>query len=431
MNKNYNPDILNCLANLSSDEVFTSPELANKMLDLLPQELFSSVETRFLDPCCKSGVFLREITKRLLKGIEDKIPDLQQRIDYIMKRQVYGIALTELTAQMSRRTLYCSKYANGEYSVTTAFDNEAGNIKFEHVHHKWNNGKCEFCGASRSEYARGEIKENYAYQFIHTLEPKDIFKMKFDVIIGNPPYQLSDGSGGSTDSAIPIYNKFIEQAKKLEPRYLSMIIPSKWMMGGRGLKTFRNNMMEDKRIKYLVDYEDSSDCFAGLHIDGGICYFLWDNSYCGETNYTYISNDGEVLNSINSLKNKYFKYVVRDPRIRSLLDKTYSGNSFSNVVSNVRPYGIRGYLFNEPERYPNSNLQFECFKNSIKMYGVKGIKGGAKRIEGYVSNDFITVNRESLDKYKIFFTTSYSTNAINPPEPIMGNPNTACTETFL
>jgi site-specific DNA-methyltransferase (adenine-specific) len=106
----YNPDVLSCLANLSNDEVFTPPDIANQMLDLLPQELFESAETKFLDPACKSGVFLREIAKRLLKGLEPQIPDLQQRIDHIFQHQLYGIAITELTSLLSRRGVYCSKY---------------------------------------------------------------------------------------------------------------------------------------------------------------------------------------------------------------------------------------------------------------------------------------------------------------------------------
>ena len=133
----HNPDVLSCLANLSNDEVFTPPQLANQLLDLLPQELFESKETTFLDPCCKSGVFLREIAKRLIKGLEKEIPDLQQRLNHIFTKQLFGIAITELTALLSRRSIYCSKYANGEYSVCSAFKNVEGNIRFQHIRHTW------------------------------------------------------------------------------------------------------------------------------------------------------------------------------------------------------------------------------------------------------------------------------------------------------
>lgn len=428
----YNPDVLSCIANLSNDEVFTPPELANKIIDMLPQELFENPDTTFLDPCCKSGVFLREIAKRLIKGLEHQIPDLEKRLEHIFSRQLFGIAITELTSLLSRRSVYCSKFPSSPWSAYQfPEDKPQGNIIYQRIKHTWKDGKCVYCGASKSEYDRGAELETHAYQFIHNLDVNKVFNMKFDVIIGNPPYQMSDGSGGSTDSAMPIYNKFIEQAIKLQPHYISMIIPSKWMMGGRGLQSFRNLMMDEVRLRKIVDYEDSADCFGGLHIDGGICYFLWDNNHKGKTNYTYISKKGDVICSETTLKNKYFKFVIRDNRILSLLNKTHSKECFSDIVSNVRPFGIRGFLFNTPERYPDSGLQFESFPGAVKMYGVKGIKGGAKRIEGYVNKRFIKNNVGSIDKYKIFFTTSYSTNAVNPPEPILGDPGTACTETFL
>ena len=400
------------------------------MLDLLPQELFKDPNTKFLDPFTKSGVFLREIAKRLIGGLEKVYPNLNERLDHIFKTQLYGIAITELTSLLSRRSVYCSKYPNSKYSVTR-FDTVEGNIRFKRIKHTWKDGKCIFCSASAKEYKRDLNFETYAYEFIHTNEPERIFNMKFDVIIGNPPYQLTDGSGASSDSAIPMYNKFIEQAIKLNPRYLSMIVPSKWMVGGRGLNAFREKMYKDHHISKIFDFENASDCFPGVHIDGGVNYFLWDKDYNGPVEYTYISSDGQVNTSSHYLKNKFSQFVIRDNRIMSIVEKVSNGKRFNTIVSNTRPYGIRKFLFNQPERYPESGLQETPFDGSLKIYGVKGIKGGARRTIGYIKPKTATLNIDTIPKYKIFFTTSYSTNAIIPPEPIMGMPNEICTETFL
>ena len=395
MKNNYSPDILNCLANLSSDEVFTSPELANRMLDLLPQELFRSSKTRFLDPCSKSGVFLREIAKRLLVSLEQQIPDLQQRIDHIMTKQVFGIACTDLTAEMSRRTLYCTKQANGEYSVTMAFHDVQGNLVYERCQHSWNaQDRCEHCGASKGEYLRADARETYAYPFIHK-SIKELFHndMQFDVIIGNPPYQLNDG-GGTGSSAMPLYHLFVEKAKKLQPKYLIMIIPARWYAGGKGLDDFRNEMLKDKHIKSLYDYPNSADCFPGVIIAGGICYFLWEKDYKGVCKITNIK--GNTVTSVLERRLDEYSVFIRDNEAINIIRKikkispismdesVYSRNCFS-IISSVKGHKQKNskdcvLLSLDGKSYisPNEFTDKENIANKYKVIITKAMSGGNK-----------------------------------------------------
>lgn len=334
----YNPDVLTCLANLSSDEVFTPPEVANQMLDMLPEDIWHDSSVTFLDPACKSGVFLREIAKRLIEGLADEFPDLQERIDHIFHKQLYAIAITELTSLIARRSVYCSKYANSPYSITH-FDDISGNIRFKKIKHQWRNGKCVFCGASESEYERSDELESHAYEWIHTVKPEEIFVMKFDVIIGNPPYQLSDG-GGTGKSAKPIYQLFIAQAKKLKPRYVSMIIPSRWFAGGKGLDDFRTEMLSDKRIRKLVDYDNFKDVFPGVDLAGGACFFLWDRDNPGLCEVTNAGANG--INTATRNLNKYETFI-RSNQAVAIVDKINALNykkHLHEVVYSRLPFGI-------------------------------------------------------------------------------------------
>src|SRR5690606_33959756 len=334
---NYNPDVLTCLANLSNDEVFTPPNLVNDILDLLPAELWSNPNAKFLDPVSKSGVFLREMAKRLMKGLETQIPDKQERINHIFSQQLYGIAITELTALLSRRSVYCSKTANGKYSICETFDDEQGNIRYQRMQHTWHSGKCTYCGASQDVYDRDDDLETYAYNFIHTDNPEKIFNMKFDVIVGNPPYQLSDGGHGR--SAKPLYHKFIQQAKKLNPKYLTMIVPDRWFAGGKGLNEFRDEMLNDKRFRKIVDYTSASDVFPGADVPGGVCYFLWDNSYNGETeievrNGNQIDISKRYLNEFDT----FIRYSTAADIIKK--ERVHSKSFMSEQVSSRKPFGL-------------------------------------------------------------------------------------------
>ena len=416
MNDLYNPDVLNCLANLSNDEVFTPPTLANQVLDMLPQELFSNPNVTFLDPFTKSGVFLREIVKRLDRGLQAQIPDRQERIDHIMHRQVFGIAITELTAHLSRRSLYCSKHANSPYSVSH-FDDEAGNIQYRALRHTWEAGKCKYCGASQAVYDRSDAAEQYAYQFIHTDNPNTLFKnMKFDVIIGNPPYQLSDG--GAQASATPLYDQFVEQAKKLNPRYLCMIIPSRWFAGGKGLDGFRRTMLNDNRIKVLVDYENANDCFPGVDIAGGVCYFLWVRDYKGLCKVE--SHRGDKTKSSERKLNE-FNSFIRDEEGLAIIRKVQAKKEavMSNNVSSSKPFGLR--TFARPQDSGDIILRWQ-------------------NGEGPYHRSEITTGTEMIDKWKVITSYAGYDHAGNPgadgKRRVLSKidilpPGTICTETYL
>ncbi|MBE9047984.1 Eco57I restriction-modification methylase domain-containing protein [Pleurocapsales cyanobacterium LEGE 10410] len=416
---NYNPDVLSCLANLSNDEVFTPPRLVNDMLDMLPEELWRDKNATFLDPVNKSGVFLREIAKRLTKGLEEEFPDQQERVNHIFKNQLFGIAITELTSMLSRRSVYCSKYANGKYSVCTEFDTEEGNILYDRIEHTWKNGKCTYCGASKSEYDRDESLETHAYQFIHTENHEELFDMRFDVIVGNPPYQLSDG--GAQKSASPIYHKFVEQAKKLNPRYLSMIIPARWYNGGKGLNEFRNNMLSDNRISELHDFPDTSDCFPGQNIRGGVCYFLWEKEFEGDCKV--ITHRGDVIGEpvTRPLIEKGLDIFIRYNESISILRKVqgFEEKTFNELVSPRKPFGF-ATNFKKFKKERSSRYKIELYRNGKS---------------GYVSREQIEKNLDAINKWKIYVPYASPGDDTYPhlilSTPLIGKPLTVCTETYL
>ncbi len=428
---NYNPDVLSCIANLSSDEVFTPPQLANRILDLLPTELWSDKNAKFLDPACKSGIYLREIAKRLDKGLAKQIPNRQKRINHIFKSQLYGLAITELTALLSRRSVYCSKTANGKYSVCESFAEEQGNILFGREEHTWEKGRCIFCGANKENYERGSELESHAYTFIHADNYEEIFKMKFDVIVSNPPYQLSDAGFG--ESARPIYQLFVEQAKKLNPRYLTMIIPSRWFAGGKGLDEFRESMLTDDRLRSIDDYLSASDVFPGIGLKGGVCYFFWDRDNPGLCQVTTHFKDWPVSTTSRPLLEKGVDVFIRFNEGLSILKKVAAvengkhgalslpeSKRFDRLVSSRKPFGLETTFKGKIAKDTGDILVYQ--------------NGGT----GYISRNSISTGTHLINKWKVFTgraapgtgnRDTYPHRIISTP--FLGEPGTISSETYL
>ena len=410
-----NPDVLECLANLSNDEVFTPPRVANAMLDLLPQDLFRDPKATFLDTCCKSGVFLREIAKRLIVGLEPVFPDLQERLDHIFHKQLFGFAITGLTALVSRRTVYCSKFADGAYAISH-FDTPEGNILLPPAKHVWVDGKCRLCGAS--EETLKDRTESHAYAFIHGINPEKVFHMKFDVIIGNPPYQLTTSS--TSAQATPLYNRFILQAIQLVPRFLCMIVPARWYTGGMGLDSFRAAILTDKRMKVLHDYLDSCECFNGVEIKGGVCYFLWDKAYNG--NCTIYTHQGGKVSFAGTrpLLEKGMDTFIRHASGVSIFRKVsaHKEPSFATLVNPQK-------FFDLPTKFRGANSPRS--RNAIRVFQRNGI--------GYMTREEVPAQREWIMRWKIFISEAYGAGETFPHQilgiPILGEPPSVCTETYI
>ena len=495
---NYTPDVLDCLANLSNDEVFTPPAVVNQMLDMLPQEVFMSKKTTFIDPFTKSGVFLREITKRLLenqvpnykatadeiervtkeaiqdavrtgtldlddKDYEDKARrigdaaikahpdankflnfeiDLQDALDHILKEQVFGIAITELTAQLARRSLYCSKDASGRYSVAgTVFGvNSDGNIRFVPMRHDWDkpqlqNGtfpkgtSCKRCGASAEQLDRPAELEAHAYEFIHKdIEDikKELNDMEFTVVCGNPPYQLNDG-GGNGASAKPIYHLFMETAKKLRPRYITMITPSRWFTGGKGLDEYRDTMLSDRHLREIHDFPETADCFAGVSIKGGVSYYLWDRESEGDC-AVYSHRGSEVSGPVvRPLLEDGCDTFIRYNEAIGILHKVQSFNegSFMDLVSARMPFGL-------PNTYKGNSKASS--KTDVKIY----VSGNDREIRGttaFAPMKDVTKGLDMIPWHKVYISKAGSGSDVFPHQiltrPFYGEPGSICNESYL
>jgi site-specific DNA-methyltransferase (adenine-specific) len=414
------PDILDCLAQLSNDEVPTPPRLARAMLDLLPERVWSNPDYKWLDPCCKSGAILREVAARLLVGLEKWQPDFAKRREHIFRNMLFGTAVTELTGQVVRRSVYCSHDASGEQSVVR-FKYEGGNLPFVPTLHDFGEDgtltKCTVCGAPK-ELERGAGRENYAYAFIHGTYPtKEMSDMKFDVIVGNPPYQVD--SDGNTRTK-PVYQLFVERAIEANPRYVLMITPSRWFTGGLGLDDYRDCMIADRRLCAIVDNPKVFDCFAGVKIEGGVSYFLWDREHNGDCEFT-TRIDGKSVSTVTRDLRDGEGVLLRDNRAAGVIAKVTAKMTSSVEVEfgPQVPFGLRtNFRHAKPKR----------FRGAIPVVFGLGV--------GYVRRDQLERNHAWVDRWKVLVPMAFGDGQATEGSTVLGEPialapGSACTQTYF
>ena len=449
-------DILETITNVGNDEVFTPRKTCDMMLDSLPEEVWHNPLYKWLNPATKNGIFEREIALRLDKGLENVITDKEERRKHILQNMIFSIGQTKFTSNVARRTLYyCSQanrkcdglkasdghYVNG-YAIGNGswFDDEEGNILTPCTNHDIDpkTKKCKYCGISNtSKYLDANQREQYAYEFIHVnhlVLEKHLQKrffggnktMKFDIIIGNPPYQLNVGAE-KEDYAIPIYQLFIQQAISLNPKYLCMIVPARWYTGGRGLDEFRAKMLNDRHIQAIHDFPDSSNCFPTVNIRGGVCYFVWNREYNGDCEISTHMNgkiNGPVL---RPLLEKGADTFIRYNQAISIVNKVKSHNerTFNEIVGPQTPFGIVSSYKGESQKKHDDDVR-------IYVSGHESEHRGQIR---YVPKKMITAGFNYIPKHKVYLGEASSSVGSFPHSiitvPFYGEPDTCCTQSYL
>lgn len=471
-------DILSLFEALNNHEVFTPPRIARAMLDLIPGEVWSNPATKVLDPCTKSGVFLREAFYKIYEALKGNgaykddsgkwydFSNHQDLINHILRNMLFGIATSELTGYVARRTLYGVMEANvdkqiaavecfeksSNYRTWTETERLAfiGRNKFnDYYDHKlfaipeYSGFEAEgniFYPAAEVrkkvyELESFEIEDTY-FPFIESsTEHAKIIdirsgKMKFDVIIGNPPYQVSDGGFGA--SARPLYHEFVDQAKKLNPRYISMIIPARWYAGGRvgDLTRFRDTMLRDTRLKELHDFANATDCFPGVQLKGGVNYFLWDNSYNGPCEVVSHSGSQVVSRARRYLLEEGFDTFIRDNEAISIIEKVRARgeSSFSELVSANDPFGFDVRVKGSMKRV-KPDYKLTPFLDAVYFY----YNGWRKTGVGYIDKKYVRKNIDWLEKPKLFVPKAIGSGdrKVDLIKPFQPELNSCSSETYL
>lgn len=380
-----------------SQEVLEEPRLVDQ--GQVTEDIFLNPEARILEMNSKSGLYPLYMAYSLyamkLPGPEDKLPleQTQALWQETVEQQIFVLCKTRMAESITRRTLVGYQ----DWTVNTTY-----------IPHLL------------------ERMENDPQRLAKKLQRTDTWgkegqPMKFDAIVGNPPYQLE--TSGDSRQAVPIYDLFVNTAKLVEPHYLSMIMPSRWFAGGMGLDDFRNDMMHDHRIVKLVDYTNAKECFPQISISGGICYFLWDSKYDGMCNFISIRN-GDVHSSNRALDE--FPILVRYNEAISILHKIAAKKEsrFDEIVSPLMPYGL-------PTNYRGKMEKDRA--DDLALYASDGVT--------YIHRDEVNKGTNSVDKYKILISKTGAEHAGEPGKDGMFkvltssmriiNPGEVCTHSYF
>jgi site-specific DNA-methyltransferase (adenine-specific) len=418
------PDVLETLAQLPNDEVFTPPNVANAMLDILPADVWHEPDYRWLDPATKSGVFLREIFKRLMIGLQQWQPDSVKRRAHILRDMLFGSAITSLSADIARRSVYQTKNATGRGVVdaaikdwVVAFDDPEGNIRYVETTHTIDRGRCTICRAP--EALVRDMRETYAYSFNHGTYPtKEMRDMRFDVIVGNPPYQI--GADGTTRT-MPIYQQFVRRAIALNPKYVLLITPSRWFTGGLGLDEFRDQMINDRRLAKLVDNPKLFDVFPQVEVKGGVSYFLWDRDHDGDCEFS-TRIDGSIVSTATRDLREGHGVVIRDNEGANLVHKVVQASKMS-----VESWFFPRLAFSQEWRTNYRGESDQPFRGSVPLIHNSGV--------GYVSQTALERNLDLVGKWKVLIPMAGDGHGREVSfvigEPIALAPGSVCTESYF
>ena len=360
-------DIFDYIPPQETNQIFTPRKVVQMMVDMLEEnnpEIFSDYRMKFLDPYAKSGMYIAEIVKRLFEGLSKQIPNPQERLKWILENQVYALAPSNIIYNIVKNYVFSDFKGISTKNI----------IELDLV-----------------EYISDKEAINWQQVVQETFGGEEL---KFDVIIGNPPYQLETGGAGR--QAKPIYHLFVEAAKKLEPLYLSMIIPSRWFAGGMGLIHFRKNMLQDRHIRVIVDYSNAKDCFPNISLSGGVCYFLRDRDKPGDCLFRNIHN-GKATEMFRMLDE--FPVLVRYIEAVSILRKIlgHKEKKIMKLASSLTPFGL-------PTNYRGSTTPKQ--DSDLTVYSSEGIS--------FISRNEITKGMKYIDNYNVLVSKTGSEHAGEP-----------------